>query len=391
MTSSKPLPQPSGDPRLNTLEMLTAEQSTRELGRQLLRKNLWFIAFVIIDILVVLGILSDPILREAWDFIIPNNFSVLSLINGVMIGTLYALAALVVAVIIGAVVSSRRSPRAGLIFGGKAALAGLLTALLVGILIGSGISLQAGIGLTVAVTIVAFLFALVIGLITAFGRISKNTIIYNISTFYVELFRGLPLLVIILIFAFVITPAVIEFVAGASDGSSAQQTPRIPFLDDTLQRLVGIPEERIETTVIRTRDIDPVWRIMFAFALTYGAFMSEVFRAGIESIGRGQMEAARSLGMNYFQAMRYIILPQAIRNVLPALVNNFVFLLKDTSLASVVAVAEISHLTRQYSSNRFRYPEGLLVLSFLYANMTIFLSMAAAYLETILHRDRRSR
>src|SRR5688500_6856338 len=100
------------------------------------------------------------------------------------------------------------------------------------------------------------------------------------------------------------------------------------------------------------------------------------------------MEAARSLGMTYFQGMRHIILPQAIRNILPALVNNFVFLLKDTSLASVVAVPEISHLTRQYSSNRFRYPEGLLVLSFIYANLTIFLSMCAIYLETRINKGR---
>jgi polar amino acid transport system permease protein len=239
--------------------------------------------------------------------------------------------------------------------------------------------IQPGISVTIQITIVAFLLAIVIGLITAFGRISKNIIIYNLSTLYVELFRGLPLLVIILIFAFVVTPAFVSWVSGTDS----------TFLDDLIQRLVGIPDDRIATTTLRTRDIDPIWRIMFAFALTYGAFMSEVFRAGIESIGRGQMEAARSLGMTYFQAMRYVILPQAIRNVLPALANNFVFLLKDTSLASVVAVSEISYLTRQYSSNRFRYPEGLLILSFIYANLTIVLSMGAYYLETRLQADRK--
>ena len=93
--------------------------------------------------------------------------------------------------------------------------------------------------------------------------------------------------------------------------------------------------------------------------------------------------------MTYFQAMRHIILPQAVRNVLPALANNFVFLLKDTSLASVVAVPEISQLTRQYSSNRFRYPEGLLVLSFIYANLTVFLSMGVYYLEARLQSSKR--
>jgi polar amino acid transport system permease protein len=233
-----------------------------------------------------------------------------------------------------------------------------------------------GIGVTVQITIWSFLLALIIGLVTAFGRISKNLLIYNFATFYVEIFRGLPLLVIILIFAFVVTPAIVDWVA---------ESP----LDNLAQIVFGADPELIATTTLRTRDIDSVWRIMLAFALTYGAFMSEVFRAGIESIGYGQMEAARSLGMNYVQAMRFIILPQAIRNVLPALANNFVFLLKDTSLASVVAVPEISQLTRQYSSNNFRYPEGLLVLSFIYANLTIVLSMLANYLEIRLQGDRR--
>lgn len=252
-----------------------------------------------------------------------------------------------------------------------------------------------GINVTVQITLVSFVFAIVIGLIAALMRISRNIILYNLSTLYVELFRGLPLLVIILIFAFVITPALIDVIGGTDpvlDSAGNVVTPGspgIPLLDDTLQRLVGIPEERVTTTALRTRDIDPIWRIVFAFAVTYGAFMSEVFRAGIESIGRGQMEASRSLGMTYVQAMRYVILPQAIRNVLPALANNFILLLKDTSLASVVAVPEISHLTRQYSSNRFRYPEGLLVLSFIYANLTIVLSMFVYVLESRLLADRR--
>lgn len=281
------------------------------IARTLLRRQLWLVAFIALDLLIADALLNDPILQEAWGFIIP------------------------------------------------------------------------GIGVTIQVTLISFFFALLIGLLTAFGRVSKNVIIYNLSTLYVELFRGLPLLVIVLIFAFVITPGIVDFIVGPGE------TARLPFLDDFLQTLMGVPADRIPTTVIRTRDIEPTFRITLAFSITYGAFMSEVFRAGIESIGKGQAEAGRSLGMTYFQVMRYIILPQAIRNVLPALVNNFVFLLKDTSLASVVAVPEISHLTRQYSSNQFRYPEGLLVLSFLYANLTIFLSLGAAWLESRLTMDRR--
>lgn len=234
-----------------------------------------------------------------------------------------------------------------------------------------------GIATTVYITVVAFILATVIGLIIALMRISKNLFIYNSATLYVELFRGLPLLVIILIFGFVLKDRFVDLVT------------TIPVLDDLIQRLAGINPDVIASTVLRNRDIPDTTSIIFAFALTYGAFMSEIFRAGIESIGRGQTEAARSLGMTYVQAMRYIILPQAIRNVLPAMANNFVLLLKDTSLASVLAVPEISYLTRQYSSNRFRYPEGLLCLSLIYANLTIIMSLGVYYLEARLQTDRR--
>lgn len=309
-------------PEAPTLNEPRQFMDIRPLAKRIIARQSWFIAFIVIDVLILYGIRSSPYLQEAWDYIIP------------------------------------------------------------------------GLATTIQVTILSFIGATVLGLIVAFGRISHNIFIYNLSTFYVEIFRGLPLLVIILIFAFALIPAGVDIIAGTADttdtaGAIVPGAPGIPFLDDLVQRLVGIPEERIAETRLRTRDIDPLARIVFAFAVTYAAFMSEVFRAGIESIGKGQMEAARSLGMGYWQAMRYIIMPQAIRNVLPAVANNFILLLKDTSLASVVAVPEISHLTRQYASNRFRYPEGLLVLSFMYANLTILLSMGVAWMEHRLNRDRR--
>jgi polar amino acid transport system permease protein len=234
-----------------------------------------------------------------------------------------------------------------------------------------------GINTTVQLTLTSFILATLLGLVIALARITRNKFIYNTATLYVELFRGLPLLVIILIFQFVLTPAFAKFIAG------------IPFLDDIIQRLAGIDPNLIPTTTLSIRNIPDMTRILFAFAITYAAFMSEVFRAGIESIGRGQMEAARSLGMNYPQAMRFVILPQAIRNVLPAMANNFILLLKDTSLASVIALPEISHLANQYSSSNFRYPEGLLALSFIYANLTIILSLGVIWLETRLQGDKR--
>jgi polar amino acid transport system permease protein len=128
-------------------------------------------------------------------------------------------------------------------------------------------------------------------------------------------------------------------------------------------------------------------RAIVALAVIYGAFLAEVFRAGIESIPRGQMEAARSLGMTYTHAMRYIILPQAIRNILPALGNDFIAMLKDSSLVSVLAVRDITQQARLYAGSSFRFRETYLVLTFLYLTMTLTLSLILRWYEGRLRRD----
>jgi polar amino acid transport system permease protein len=128
-------------------------------------------------------------------------------------------------------------------------------------------------------------------------------------------------------------------------------------------------------------------RAIIALAVTYGAFLAEIFRAGIQSIGRGQMEAARSLGMSYGQAMRYVILPQAIRNVLPALGNDFVAMVKDSSLVSVLAVRDITQVARLYAGSSFRYREAYVTLSVLYLTMTVALSLAVRFVERRLRAD----
>ena len=113
----------------------------------------------------------------------------------------------------------------------------------------------------------------------------------------------------------------------------------------------------------------------------YGAFEAEVFRAGIQSISKGQMEAAKSLGMNYIQAMRFIILPQAIRRVLPPLGNDFISCLKDSSLATVLAVNELTQLGRLRRASTFRVLETFNVVAFLYLSMTLLLSSFVRWLE----------
>ena len=129
------------------------------------------------------------------------------------------------------------------------------------------------------------------------------------------------------------------------------------------------------------RQIPMEMRAILALSFGYGAYEAEVFRAGIQSIGKGQMEAARSLGMNYFQSMRLIILPQAVRRVLPPLGNDFISLLKDSSLATVLAVNELTQLGRLRRASTFRVMETFNVVAFLYLAMTLALSAGVRILE----------
>ena len=167
---------------------------------------------------------------------------------------------------------------------------------------------------------------------------------YTLSTLYVEIVRGVPMLVIILYMGFAVTPALRNGTKGQVD-------------------LRGLPAAII------------------GLSFGYGAYMAEVFRAGIQSIPKGQMEAARSIGMTYFQAMRLVILPQAIRLVLPPLGNNLIAMLKDTSLISVIALPEMLQSGRLWISRNFRAFEGYNSVMILYLIMTLFLSLMVRAVE----------
>jgi His/Glu/Gln/Arg/opine family amino acid ABC transporter permease subunit len=143
-------------------------------------------------------------------------------------------------------------------------------------------------------------------------------------------------------------------------------------------------------TSLENQDVPITVRAIIALAVTYGAFLAEIFRAGIQSVGHGQMEAARSLGMSRGQAMRFIILPQAIRNVLPALGNDFVAMVKDSSLVSVLAVRDITQIARLYAGRTFRFREAYITLAVMYLTLTIFLSFLVRQLERRLRRHARN-
>lgn len=223
-----------------------------------------------------------------------------------------------------------------------------------------------GFGTTIYVTLVAYALALILGLIIGLARVSANKVIYHLSTFYVEIMRGVPMLVLLYYIAFVVGPALVNAIN--TIGQAMLTSNILPNIAASLANMA-------------VRDLDFTARAIMALTLGYAAFLSEIFRAGIESIERGQMEAARSLGMTYWQAMRYVILPQAIQRVLPPLGNDFVAMLKDSSLVSVLGVRDITMLGKVYSTSTFRFFETYNVVAFLYLSMTIILSLGVRYIE----------
>ena len=217
--------------------------------------------------------------------------------------------------------------------------------------------LKDGVSVTIGITVVSFVFIVLVGLIGGMGRISKNPLIKGIASIYVEIIRGIPMLVQ-LMFIYYASPIVIR---------------------DIGVRLASIwPALSAKLVAIR---INPFGAAVLGLTICYGAYMSEIFRAGIESIPKGQMEAARSLGMSYLQAMRHVILPQAVRVILPPVGNEFVALLKDSSLVSVVAVTDLTRRGREFMASTFMALETWLMVALVYLVMTLFLSRVVAHFE----------
>ncbi len=225
--------------------------------------------------------------------------------------------------------------------------------------------IKAGLIITIKTTLVAYSIAIIFGLLAGLGRISKNIVINNIARLYVELIRGIPILVLIFFIALVGVPVLVD---GLNNFGFWLSDNSVQFLGKLF-------------TAVTNQDISMISRAIIALAVTYGAYLAEIFRAGIQSIVKGQMEAARSLGMSYGQSMRYVILPQAVRNVLPALGNDFVAMVKDSSLVSVLAVRDITQVARLYAGSTFRFREAYIVLAVMYLTITVMLSLLVQLLE----------
>ena len=137
------------------------------------------------------------------------------------------------------------------------------------------------------------------------------------------------------------------------------------------------------------RNFDFAARAVIALVIGYSAFIAEIFRAGIESIERGQVEAALSLGMTRWQALRHVVLPQAVRRVLPPLGNDFIAMLKDSSLVSVLGVLDITQSGKLYAASTFLYFQTYNVVAFLYLSMTIVLSLGVRWIEQRMPQQSR--
>ena len=191
--------------------------------------------------------------------------------------------------------------------------------------------LMVGLKMTIELTTLAVFFGCIIGLFMALGKMSKNILLRYPSIVYIEFFGGSPLLVLLFLVYF------------------------------GLPQMVGHP-------------VDRFWSAVLVLSLNSGAYIAEIFRGGIQSIDRGQTEAARSLGMTHVQAMRHVILPQAFKRVIPPMGNEFIAMMKDTSLVSVIGLAELARTGQLIIANNYRAMEIWFVVAIIYICMTVLIS-----------------
>ena len=228
-------------------------------------------------------------------------------------------------------------------------------------------TLTKGVVTTLWVTLVAFGLASLLGLAVALGRTSGNPWLSQVATFYVEIIRGVPILVALFYVAFVGAPAMIV----------AANWALTPLLQQGWIKALTV------------REFDFTARAIVALTICYSAFIAEIFRAGIEAVDRGQIEAARALGLSPGHTFRHIVAPQALRTIMPPLGNDFVSMIKDSALVSALGVQDITQLGKVYSSGSFKFFETYNVVAFLYLTMTITLSLLVRLLEQRLKQSER--
>jgi polar amino acid transport system permease protein len=225
-------------------------------------------------------------------------------------------------------------------------------------------ALRQGVWTTIYVSLISYAMAILLALVWMFMRVSRSRVLQEISSFFVEVIRGIPMLVLLYFISFVGAPALVSLLNWLGG----------PLIDTGLVQALNI------------RQVNFTARAILALSVGYSAFLSEIFRAGIESIGKEQTEAAATEGATYWQTMRYILLPQAVQNVLPALGNEFIAILKDSALVSVLGVQDITQLGKVYSASTFKFFETYSIVALLYLLMTLGLAMLVRWLEQRLEK-----
>jgi len=216
-------------------------------------------------------------------------------------------------------------------------------------------TLSKGVQITIFVTLVGFSMASFFGLLLALATLSRFLVLRQIARFYIEIVRGVPIIVLLLYVAFVFGPAIVGLVNWGLEGLGFE--------------------------TIRTRDFSLLWRAIIALMIGYSAFIAEVFRAGLMSIEIGQIEAAKALGLNGWQRFRHIVFPQALRTIMPPLGNDFIAMIKDSSLVSVLGVLDVTQLGKVTAAGNFRYFETYNVVALIYLMMTVSLSLVLRKIE----------
>ena len=208
--------------------------------------------------------------------------------------------------------------------------------------------LLTGAAVTVQITTIAIIVGVILGIVLALGKLSKRKVFKIPATMYIEFFRGTPLLVQVFLVYF------------------------------------GIPGLMNDTFGIRV-NFSAITAGIFVCSINSAAYVAEIFRAGIQSIDRGQMEASRSLGMTQKQAMRYIVLPQAFKRILPPLGNEFIVLIKETSILSVIGVEELMRKGQLHIAITFETFSTLSAVALTYLAMTLGISKLVAIMERKLN------
>ena len=205
--------------------------------------------------------------------------------------------------------------------------------------------LWGGATITIKITAIAVCIGMVIGMVMALSKLSKIWPLRIISNIYIECLRGTPLYVQILLFHF-----------------------GVPGLINSMDGVSGFHFNVMTTAIV-------------VCSLNSGAYIAEIFRSGIQSIDKGQMEASRALGLNWFQAMRFVIMPQAFKRIIPPLGNEFIAMLKDSSLVSVIGFEELTRTGQLIISRTYAAFEIWIVVALLYLIMTLAISRFVALLE----------